>query len=139
MKINKVLFWTIQILWNPIENLLGVFLFLLMIMLGKKPIRYHQAIRFEIGKNYGGFNFAWCIVTNEKPSQHLLKHEHGHFIQGMFFGTFEILIQLMSIIRYWYRIIVVKLKLKKSSDLPPYESIWFEKQATDLGYKYLED
>lgn len=139
MKKKIVLFWIIQLTWNLVENILGLLLFLFMLMLGRKPIRYHQCIRFEIGKNYGGFNFAWCIVTNKNPSSHLLKHEHGHFIQGMYFGIFEIVIQLMSIIRYWYRVIIVKLKIKERWDLKLYESVWFEKQATKLGYKYLED
>ena len=54
----------------------------------------------------------------------------------MFFGPSEILIQLASAIRYWYR----ELKYYRKGLRPPkeYDSIWFEGQATRFGYKYLE-
>ena len=135
---NKVLFWIIQLTWNLLENILGLFVFLFLIIIGKKPKKYHRCVRFEIGENYGGFNVAWCIVTHKNPSDYLLKHEHGHFIQALIFGPFEILIQLISIIRYWYRVLIVKLHIKKEYELPGYYSIWFEKQASDLGYKYID-
>ena len=42
-----------------------------------------------------------------------------------------IIISLMSVIRYWYRRVAGKRK-----PLPPYDSIWFEGQATALGEYY---
>ena len=39
-----------------------------------------------------------------------------------------------SAIRYWYR----NIKVSFGKDLQPYDSIWFEGQATTLGLKYIE-
>lgn len=114
-------------------------LFIVLIIVGKKPKRFHQMIYFEIGDNWcGGFNCGWVAVVHKNPSEYILRHEHGHFIQNTFFGVFELVIQIMSIIRYWYRKIKKKKEGKKYNYLTEYDGIWFERQATDFGYKYLE-
>jgi hypothetical protein len=45
-------------------------------------------------------------------------------------------ISLPSFLRYWYRRIIVKIN--KNKKLPPYDSIWFEGQATRLGNEIVE-
>ena len=45
-------------------------------------------------------------------------------------------ISIPSAIRYWYREIIYRTNRTKYSKLPPYDSIWFEGQATSLGINY---
>ena len=137
MKQNyKFLFWLLQLTWGILDNILGALIFLVLVIFKQKPKRFHQMIYFEIGNYWGGFNCGFVAVVNENPSEHLLKHEHGHFIQNIIFGPFEIFIQIASAIRYWYR--ELKYYRKGLRPTTTYDSIWFEGQATQLGYKYLE-
>lgn len=134
---KKVLFWFWQFTWGILDNLLGVIVFLILI-LKHKPKRFHEMIYFEVGKNWGGVNFGWVAVVCRNPTDHLLRHEHGHFIQNLIFGPlFWFIVAIPSAIRYWYREYLTRVKDKKYSDLPDYDSIWFEGQATKFGYKYL--
>lgn len=126
---KKIIFWLIQLSWGLLENIIGFLIFIVLIISGNKPKKFHQTVYFEIGKNWGGFNMGFCTVANKNPSKHLLQHEHGHFIQTFYFGPFMIFIQIASFSRYWLRV----LQRKKGKDLKPYDSIWFEGQATRLG------
>lgn len=68
-----------------------------------------------------------------KMTQYIQKYKQGHGIQNYYFGPFMIFIVFIpSAIRYWYREIIKKINSNKA--LSEYDSIWFEKQATDLGY-----
>ena len=58
-------------------------------------------------------------------------HEYGHSLQNCILGPFMlIVVNLPSTVRYWYRRIAMSLgKAPKK----PYDSIWFEGQATKWG------
>lgn len=133
---KKLIFWLLQLTWGILDNLLGLMIYLAL-RLFQKPKRFHQMLYFEMGQNWGGFNCGFVGVVNKNPSEYILRHEHGHFVQNAFFGPFEMLIQIASLNRFWYRKYLIKFKGKKNSDLPDYDSIWFESQATYFGYKYL--
>lgn len=63
---------------------------------------------------------------------HTISHEHGHAVQNCVFGVFmPILVTIPSVIRYWYREYV--RNTKGWEYLKPYDSIWFEAQATNIG------
>jgi hypothetical protein len=47
-----------------------------------------------------------------------------------------IFISLASAIRYWYREYLVRVKGKKYSELPDYDSAWYEGMATELGNQH---
>ena len=49
------------------------------------------------------------------------------------------LVSIPSAMRYWYREYLVRKKKKLHSELPPYDSIWFEGWATKLGDKYYKE
>ena len=76
-----------------------------------------------------------CIV-NRHPSQHILNHEFGHAVRNCYFGPFMVFISLASAIRYWYREYLMRIKHIDYNDLPGYDDIWFEGQASSLGYFY---
>lgn len=135
---KKLIFWGIQLTWGIVENFLGLLLFIVLILCKLKPKRFHQMVYFEIGNFGGGFNCGFVAVVSRNPSEYILRHEHGHFIQNTFFGVFEAFIQIASLIRFWYRRYLINFRGKKHSELPDYYSIWFEKQASYFGYKYLK-
>lgn len=135
---KKILFWFLQFTWGSIMNAIGLIAFIILIILGHKPRRFHKTIYFIIGSNWGGVNLGFCTIISRTSGESTLRHEHGHFIQNAIYGVlFPFLVAIPSFIRYWYREYLVSVKKKKYSDLPPYDSIWFEAQATDFGYKYL--
>lgn len=130
---KNILFWLVELTWGLLDNFLGLLIFLCLIPF-KRPKRFHKMLYFEVGGAYwGGFNCGFTAVVNKNPSSSLLKHEHGHFYQTLMFGPLEPLIQLISAIRYWYR------RLTPNKEHKPYDSIWFEGQATRLGEKYIQD
>lgn len=126
---NKVIFYFLSLTWGLPMTLLGALISLVLICAGYKPKRFHHFIYFEIGEKWGGFESGMFFFVNKNPSLHLKQHEAGHGIQNCIFGFFMPFISLWSVARYWYR------KLKKGN-LPPYDSIWFEGQATKLGKKH---
>lgn len=148
--LKLTLFWIVQVTWGLLDNILGLFLFIALIArygfakLFKhkkadhyKPQRFHQMIYFKVGgPAWGGFNCGFVAVTDTTPTNKLLRHEHGHFIQNFYFGPFMPFIQLASAIRYGYRKYLSKHNPKKYAMLPGYYDIWFEKQASELGDKY---
>ena len=62
----------------------------------------------------------------------------GHGIQNLYWGPLMIfVIVIPSVTRFWYREWYWKYRYPKTGKaLPPYDSIWFEGQATKLGAKY---
>ena len=133
---EKILFWVVQLTWGLLDNILGGLIYLVLCIAGKKPKRFAEMLYFEVGKGWGGFNAGFVAVVSKDCSVRTLHHEHGHFIQNFYFGPFMIFIQIASAIRYWYRLLVKKIDTVKYSKLPEYDSIWFEGQASSLGYKY---
>lgn len=69
------------------------------------------------------YNLNWYEFTR--------RHEFGHSIQNMIFGPlFPFIVAIPSAIRYW----LYTFKKLKSD----YNSIWFERTATDWGTKWMD-
>ena len=133
---NKQTFWFLSCTWGIIVTLIGAITFTILCAFGYRPRRNIYGYAIEIGKGWGGLEMGpFCLVSAD-PSQHTLNHEFGHGVQNCYFGPFMIFISLASAIRYWYREYLVRVKKMKYSDLPPYDSIWFEGQATSIGNSY---
>lgn len=80
------------------------------------------------------------IITSKEPFLSTLWHEAGHSIQHSLYGPlFIFLIAIPSCIRYWYRNWYAK-KHKSDPDyyMKPYDAVWFEASASDLGRKYFD-
>ena len=134
---NSKKFWALSLTWGLVMTLIGAIIALGLILTGHKPKIHHCLIYFEVGKGWGGFNCGAFFFTNKNPSRHLLEHESGHGIQNIKFGwLMPFVVAIPSAIRYWYREYLVKYQGVKRSSLPVYDSVWFEKQATELGKKY---
>jgi hypothetical protein len=113
---------------------------IVLLLTGHKPKQNLYGWYFNIGEDWGGVSFGFISIVAENPSHHLLQHEFGHSIQNCIFGIFFIpVVAIPSMVRYWYRRYLVEMKNLSYLDLPPYDSIWFEGQATLLGEKYSEN
>jgi hypothetical protein len=129
---KKWQFYLLSFTWGIIMSSIGCLASLVLLACGYKPRKNQYGWCFEVGKNWGGCELGCMCITNTNPSEHTLNHEFGHAIQNCYFGPFMIIISLMSAARYQYR----RLLKKKNIVLPPYDSIWFEGQATKWGTEY---
>ena len=132
---KKVVFWIIQLTWGLLMNFIGAMAFIVLILLKHKPKVFRDMVYFEVGGScWGGFNLGFVAIVNSNPSEFLLKHEYGHFMQNAMFGILcPFLVDIPSAVRYHYREYIYKKDKLKYFILPDYYSIWFEKQANKLG------
>ena len=127
---NKRLYYFLNLTWGLPLTLIGAAAALVLMLAGQKPKRHGGCLYFNVGKNWGGLELGLFFLTDDSDSEYLKNHEFGHSIQNAWLGIFTpFVIWIPSIIRYWYRRTRTALHL---SNLP-YDSIWFERWATDLG------
>lgn len=127
--LSKKTYYTLSYTWGIIITLIGLLIGKTLQIMGYKPEPNLYGVRYTIGKNWGGVSFGPVAIVSQSAKEHTWNHEFGHSIQNCFFGPFMIFIALASVIRYWYR---------RGFDIsdPPYDSIWFEGQATEWGEYY---
>lgn len=112
---------------------IGKLIYSILIILKFTPKNFYNICPyFEIGNNWGGLEFGWFFICGKNSNDKLKAHELGHGIQNAAIGGFKMVgLCILSALRYWYRII---FKIKT-----PYDSWWFEGQATSLGTAYLKN
>lgn len=115
-------------------TLIGLITTVVLLLFGHKPKRNQYSWYFTIGKNWGGLELGCMCLVSENTSQNTLNHEFGHQIQNCIYGPGMIFITLASAARYHYRNWIKKHK--PEIKLPPYDSIWFEGEATNIGNHY---
>lgn len=136
---NKVVYSLFQATYGIVMNVIGFIVFIILTLAGNKPERFGNTVFVRVGHNWGGVTLGCFIFVCDNAVYSLVRHEYGHTYQNIIFGPlFPFLVGIPSAIRYWYREYLVRAKKKKYKDLPDYESIWFEGQATKLGKKYTE-
>lgn len=126
---HKVLYIILSYTWGLAYTLFGLIASLvIMLALEKKPQKWLWSWYFKVGSHWGGFEMGRCFLTDETPTNGTRNHEFGHSIQNAIFGPFIIFIEVIpSAIRYWYRSIT-------GNNKKPYDLIWFEGSASELGY-----
>ena len=73
---------------------------------------------------------GWFFICSKDSNEELKNHEVGHGIQNAAFGGLRMLmLSIGSALRYRWREIF--------SAKTPYDSWWFEGQATELGTQYV--
>lgn len=114
-------------------SFIGDIAYLILCLLGyKQKIFYDICPYFEIGKGWGGLSLGWFFICCEDSSESLKCHEVGHTLQNANIDGWKMLtLSLGSVARYWYREIF--------GATTPYDSWWFEGQATELGTKYVKN
>lgn len=154
MKTNQMKFLTqklylfLSFTWGLPLTLIGLVVFRVLYLLGFEAKRYGWAWYFEIGHDWGGVSFGPVFIVEKVDEQryisnasyrysydYLRSHEFGHGIQNCFLGPFEVVsVFIPSVLRYWY-----SRYLDYTHQPFDYYSIWFEKQASDLGQFYMKE
>lgn len=135
--VKIIAFWILSWTWGIIVTALGAIVALALLITGHAPRRYCHLVCFDIGNVGGGFSLGVFIFVPSNASENFKRHEGGHSIQNIFFGVFMLFVVCIpSIVRYWWR--RWQKHRGRASTLPPYESIWFERWASDLGAKYYQ-
>jgi hypothetical protein len=130
---NKKLYYLLSLTWGLPITLIGAVVALCLMAKRYKPKRFGWAWCFEIGKGWGGFNLGLVFLCEEGAPDTLKAHEFGHSIQNCMWGVLmPFVVVFPSVIRYWSR----EWKASHGANLPPYDSIWFEGQATRLGERF---
>ena len=116
-------------------------LFLLFLCLGNKPERQRNGVCIETKYNWGGAFSMGMFMFLGKGARSCIPHEYGHSIQVMMWGPLWLfVVAIPSAIRFWYREWYYKHKYPQTRKaLPPYDSIWFEGQATRLGHRAFDN
>lgn len=137
-KMNKLPFYLLNLTWGLPVNLAGGAVALGMMATGHKPQKYGNCALFEVGRKGIGHSMGLFLFVGKGSNETLKAHEHGHSLQNCYYGPLmPFLIDLPSSTRFWYRQAVEKLRPDKK--LPPYDSVWFEDQATVSGLKFIEN
>ena len=138
---NRTLFYILSCTWGAILSCIGLIIISGIKIYGifaKKSYTLKKCgycYYLNVGKSWGGLELGMFFITESRDSDSVKWHEHGHAIQNCFWGPLMIfVITLPSAIRYWYR----EFKFYRRGLTPPtmYSSIWFEKQADQLGRIY---
>ena len=132
---TKAQFYLLSLTWGLFETAVGACLAAGLIITGHKPEKWGLCCAFEVGEDWGGFSMGPFFVTQRGASAYLKNHEHGHALQNCIFGPLmPFIINGPSTCRYWYRRTVKSKKMRK-----PYDSVWFEADATKRGTEYVKN
>lgn len=134
---RNALFYLLSFTWGLVLTLIGCVVASVLILAGHRPKRYGCCLLFEVGDGWGGVSLGPVILIDRNEPESTKAHEHGHAIQNIVYGPFVIfLVCIPSAVRYWYR--RVYQKAKHAQPLPPYDSVWFEVQATRWGRRFAD-
>ena len=134
---NKWLYYILMFTWGLLMSLIGLITTLCLLIGGQKPHGIYGIWKFEIIEHWGGADLGCMYVRDTTSSEAVDRHETGHSYQNCILGPFfPFIVAIPSALRYWDR----KRREKKGETLKPYDSIWFEGSATDIGCElFLED
>ncbi len=125
-------FWLLSLTWGAIPTVFGALLFFALVLAGKKPRRIGPMFYIRFGKNWGGTELGMFFLRDDTSTDRITYHEAGHGIQNIILGPFMLpIVSIPSFLRYHYRNFLRRRHPERQ--LPPYDSIWFEGQATRLG------
>lgn len=131
---KKTLFYTLSFTWGMLMTVIGLIVALVLKMFGFKAKKHGWCYYFEVGNNWGGVNLGVVFLTSKNPSEHTRNHEHGHALQNCLWGPLmPVVISLPSATRYWKR----HFQQKRGEQLEPYDSVWYEGQASSWGTKLI--
>ena len=134
-KLHCVIFWVLSLTWGFPLTAVGLITAAYLILIGHKPQRFHAYIYFTVEGLNGGVNLGPIFVVGKGVRENMKWHEAGHGLQNIMFGVlFSPLIGIPSLIRCKYR--AYRWRKDPDCNLPPYDAIWFERQATAFGNRY---
>lgn len=115
--------------WGIIQTVIGVIALAAFASAGYPIERNRHGWLIRAGTGWGGISFGPVAIVSRTANDYVEAHEFGHSIQNCYYGPFAlVLVSIPSVIRYWI------FKLKRTNI--DYYSIWFEKEASELGGLY---
>ena len=139
MKISKTAYYILSFTWGLPLTLIGCVVAGVLWCFGYRFHRWGYSYYTEIGHNWGGLDLGIFFFTDKEYDDHVRSHEFGHSVQNCLYGFLMIpLICIPSAIRYWYREMIYRKDVDKYYELPKYDAIWFEGQATKWGTELIE-
>lgn len=137
-KITPTVFYVLSWTWGVIMSLIGVIVVSTIVTIGKKEIQKHGLCYYvEVGKGWGGLELGMFFICSEGSSESTKSHEFGHGLQNCILGPFmPFVVCIPSAVRYWYRRIRSACGKVNTT---PYDAIWFEGSATELGTQYMRN
>lgn len=124
------LYFILNFTWGIIMTLLGYIIAFILLLCRRIPYKYQTTFYFKIGKSWGGLELGMIFIRDKESNNTIEPHEYGHSFQNALYGPLAIfIIFIPSFIRYWYQ----EFRNKKHKKNKPYDSIWFEGSATDIG------
>ena len=139
LTIKRILFYFLSFTWGVILSMIGLIMMIPFIITKRARI-FHGRLYGVFPSKFGsgwGFEMGCFFFTSEdcKDDDRLRAHECGHGLQNIILGPFQIIIQVASMIRFWYRELHFYRKGKQPTT--SYDSIWFEHWATDWGVRFV--
>ena len=138
--LSRTLFIILSLTWGFLLTLCGaitVGAILSYAKVKKLPVtlkKHGYCYYLNVGKSWGGLNLGLFFLTDSRDSISTKWHEHGHAIQNCFWGPLTpFVITIPSALRYHARVNAIA---RGESNLPKYDSAWFEHDATLTGRKY---
>lgn len=130
------LYFILNFTWGIVMTLLGYIIAFVLLLFRQKPFAYQKVFYFKIGKLWGGVSLGMMFIRDKNERDTSIEpHEYGHSFQNALLGPlFIFLVAIPSFIRYWYQVI----REKHNKINKPYEYIWFEGCATDMG-EYIKE
>ena len=128
VKMTKSRYYILNLTWGIIMTFLGANALLILYALNYEVKKYKTTWYVVVPGKWGGIALGMFFVVCEE-SEGLLNHEYGHTIQNAVYGVGMIFIGLASLIRATAR----NVQINKGKKLSPYESVWYERQATEWG------
>ena len=136
---RKWQFYLLSFSWGLPMTLIGCLVALVLLIAGYKPKRFGWCWYFEIAGDYG-LELGVFFLAGKNTSHELKCHEFGHGIQNCYFGfLMPFVVCIPSAARYWYREYLQRVRGVKHSELPDYDSGWFEGQATRIGEAFMQN
>jgi len=132
--------YALLLTWALPVTLAGWLIGLGVMLTGHAPKRYHGCVWFMFGNNWGGMSCGNTLLISDKMdagwTKHTKHHEFGHSCQAAFMGIFWVfVVAIPSAVRYWAQII----ERKHNKVCTPYDAIWFEGSASDIGDAVIGD
>ena len=132
-------FWLVSLTWGCIMTAIGLVAAIILLITGHKPHLHGPSIYFEVGTGWGGIELGAFFITCKNASERTRCHELGHGLQNLIWGPLmPFVICIPSAARYWYREWIYHKDKEKYRNLPDYDAIWFEGQATSWGKSFAE-
>ena len=128
-----VLFILLSLTWGLPMTLVGAAVCLAVRLDGVRPRRFGPCLYMTVGAHWGGLSLGPFLFTDPHAPAHTLLHESGHAVQDVLFGpAMPLLVSLPSAARYWLRALGER---RGRVFRRGYEDVWFERQATRLGFR----